>query len=94
VSEFLLTIFALFHHANIHLSPRVRKYTELIVITPYLHRVHHSDVRSEHDTNYGVIFSFWDRLFHTLHKVVPLRIGLAEVEEKNIFNFLMFPFKK
>jgi len=94
LNEFLLTLFALFHHANIKLSPSIRRYLEMIIITPYLHRVHHSDMRNEHDTNYGVIFSFWDRLFGTMHRVVPDRIGLAGVADKNIFTFLTFPFKK
>ncbi len=94
ISESLLTLFAMFHHTNMKLSPKVRTYTEMIIITPYLHRVHHSDIRSEHDSNYGVILSVWDRLFGTLQKVVPARIGLKEVNDKNIFSFLIFPFLK
>jgi len=94
LSEFLLTLFALFHHANIQLSPRVRTYVEMVIITPYLHRVHHSDIRSEHDSNYGVIFTFWDRAFQTLQKVTPDRIGLQGVQEKSFLSFLIFPFKK
>ena len=93
-SEFLLTAFALFHHANIQLSEKVQSWVEMVIITPYLHRVHHSDIRSEHDTNYGVIFTFWDRLFTTLHKTTPDRIGLRGVTEKNFPNFLLFPFRK
>jgi len=94
ISESLLTLFAMFHHANIELSSKVRKYVELLIITPYLHRVHHSDIRAEHDSNYGVIFSVWDRLFGTLKAVVPSRIGLQGVVDKNIFSFLIFPIKK
>ncbi len=92
ISEFLLTLFAMFHHSNIALSPKTRKILEWMIITPYLHRVHHSDIRSEHDTNYGVIFSFWDRFFGTLYRIVPERIGLKEVNDKNLFTFLLFPF--
>ena len=94
LSEFLLTLFALFHHANIQLSTGVRYIVELFVITPYLHRVHHSDIQDEHDNNYGVIFSIWDRMFGTLHEVVPDRIGLQGIGDKDILSFLLFPFKK
>jgi sterol desaturase/sphingolipid hydroxylase (fatty acid hydroxylase superfamily) len=94
LSEFLLTLFALFHHANIKLSEKTRIWLELLIITPYLHRVHHSEIRSEHDTNYGVILSLWDRIFGTLHTVVPHKIGLKNVSDKNIITFLLFPFHK
>lgn len=94
LSEFFLTVFALFHHANIQMKSKMRTVIEMVIITPYLHRVHHSDIRSEHDANYGVIFTFWDRMFGTLQRLVPQRIGLKEVESKNIFTFLMFPFNK
>ena len=94
LSEFLLTVFALFHHANIQLSEKSRRLLEMAIITPYLHRVHHSEVRSEHNSNYGVIFTFWDRLFDSLHRVIPERIGLIGVGEKNFQNFLLFPFRK
>jgi sterol desaturase/sphingolipid hydroxylase (fatty acid hydroxylase superfamily) len=93
LSEFLLTIFALFHHSNIKLSPKTRKIVELFFISPYLHRVHHSDIRIEHDSNYGVIFSWWDKIFNTAKHLVPARIGLEKTKEKTFFSFLTFPFK-
>ena len=92
LSEFLLTAFALFHHANIKLSARTRKVLELFIISPYLHRVHHSDTREEHDSNYGVIFSWWDKIFTTIKHLVPNRIGLENTDEKTFFSFLTFPF--
>jgi len=94
ISEFLLTIFAMFHHTNIDFSPRVRFYIEAIIISPYLHRVHHSAIRSEHDSNYGVIFSWWDIIFATKKKAIPVEIGLAGIPEKNVGAFLRFPFTK
>jgi len=94
LSEFLLTMFAIFHHANIKLSPRARNILELFFISPYLHRVHHSDIRQEHDSNYGVIFSWWDKIFSTAKHIVPERIGLEHVQEKTFLSFLTFPFRK
>jgi sterol desaturase/sphingolipid hydroxylase (fatty acid hydroxylase superfamily) len=94
LSEFLLTFCAIFHHANIEFSSRTRRVIESIIISPYLHRVHHSDIRIEHDSNYGVIFSWWDRIFATQKKLVPLQIGLMHTTEKNFWSFLRFPFQK
>lgn len=94
LSEFLVTACALFHHANITFSSRVQKYMELIFVTPYWHRVHHSTIRSEHDANYGVIFTWWDRIFHTVVRITPAQIGLQNIPEKRFRDFLMFPFRK
>jgi sterol desaturase/sphingolipid hydroxylase (fatty acid hydroxylase superfamily) len=94
LSEFLLTGFAMFHHANISLSRNFRGLFEKFFISPYLHRVHHSTERHEHDTNYGVIFSFWDILFKTMKRIIPDTIGLDGVSTKNFFSFTLFPFSK
>jgi len=94
ISEFLLTFCAMFHHANISLPKSIRKPFERVFISPYLHRVHHSTVRHEHDTNYGVIFSLWDMLFKTVKRIVPENIGLKGIAKKNFYSFLSFPFTK
>jgi sterol desaturase/sphingolipid hydroxylase (fatty acid hydroxylase superfamily) len=49
-------------HGSFDLPPRLERALGFILITPALHRRHHSVLRSEHDANYGTIFSFWDRL--------------------------------
>ncbi len=54
-----------FQHSNVRLPRRVESVVGLIFITPDWHRVHHSEQAEETDANFGVIFSFWDRLFHT-----------------------------
>lgn len=63
--EILLNGMAMFNHANIDLPPRVDAVLRRIVVTPDMHRVHHSVHRDEHDTNYGFSLSVWDRLFGT-----------------------------
>jgi sterol desaturase/sphingolipid hydroxylase (fatty acid hydroxylase superfamily) len=52
-------------HANIALPQRLTDLLEPVLVTPDFHRLHHSCARSEADTNYGQVFSFWDRLFGT-----------------------------
>jgi sterol desaturase/sphingolipid hydroxylase (fatty acid hydroxylase superfamily) len=63
--EVMLNGMAMFNHANLNLPPRVDAMLRLLVVTPDMHRVHHSVNRSEHDTNYGFSLSIWDRLFGT-----------------------------
>jgi len=63
--EILLNGMAMFNHANINLPPRVDAVLRRFVVTPDMHRVHHSVHRDEHDTNYGFSLSVWDRLFGT-----------------------------
>jgi sterol desaturase/sphingolipid hydroxylase (fatty acid hydroxylase superfamily) len=58
-------VFAFWQHANIRPLPGQRSLSWLFVV-PELHEVHHSVRPEHHNTNYGVIFSFWDRLFGTL----------------------------
>jgi len=55
----------MFNHANIRLPLGLDRLIRTLLVTPDMHRVHHSDIRSEHDSNYGFALSIWDRLFGT-----------------------------
>ena len=63
--EVILNGTAMFNHANLRLPPRVDAAVRLVLVTPDMHRVHHSVHRHEHDSNYGFALSVWDRLFGT-----------------------------
>lgn len=63
--ELILSAGALFSHANIRLPRRVDRALRLVVVTPDMHRIHHSEVRHETDSNYGFSVTWWDRLFGT-----------------------------
>lgn len=65
VFEILLNGTALFNHANIRLPLALDRAVRLVLVTPDMHRVHHSVLRHEHDSNYGFALSVWDRLFGT-----------------------------
>lgn len=56
---------AMFNHANLNIPKNIDAFLRLLLVTPDMHRVHHSDKRSEHDSNYGFSISLWDRLFKT-----------------------------
>ena len=63
--EIILNGTALFNHANIRLPPWLDAVLRQFLVTPDMHRVHHSDLRAEHDSNYGFVLSVWDRMFGT-----------------------------
>jgi sterol desaturase/sphingolipid hydroxylase (fatty acid hydroxylase superfamily) len=63
--EVILNACAMFNHANIALPAWLDGVLRLVIVTPDMHRVHHSVLHREHDTNYGFNLSVWDRLFHT-----------------------------
>ena len=63
--EIILNGSALFNHANIYLPKKLDAIVRLVLVTPDMHRVHHSVHRDEHDSNYGFSLSIWDRMFGT-----------------------------
>ena len=63
--EVILNAGAMFSHANVALPGWLDRGLRTLVVTPDMHRVHHSIIRREHDSNYGFNLSIWDRLFGT-----------------------------
>lgn len=65
IFEVLLNATALFNHANLAIPASVERVLRMVLVTPDMHRVHHSILRAEHDSNFGFALSVWDRLFGT-----------------------------
>ena len=63
-----------FNHANIQISDRLDKILSYVIVSPNMHKVHHHYVMPYTDSNYGNIFSFWDRLFGTHKHLDPSKI--------------------
>lgn len=84
--EVLLNGMAMFNHSNVRLPPAAERVLRRLVVTPDMHRVHHSVDRAEHDANYGFNLSVWDRLLRT-YVPQPARghrgmtIGLAPYQD-------------
>jgi len=88
--EIIELFFIFFHHANIRV-PNEEKLSQFI-ITPSLHRAHHSTLRSEHDSNYAIVLSIWDRLFGTKKELIPENIGLDLIEAENFIQLFSLAF--
>lgn len=63
--EIILNGTAMFNHANMRLPLQLDAIVRRVLVTPDMHRVHHSVHRAEHDSNYGFSLSIWDRIFGT-----------------------------
>ncbi|EAT58525.1 sterol desaturase-like protein [Chlorobium ferrooxidans DSM 13031] len=88
-----------FHHSNLSIPPALDRVARFIIPSPMMHRLHHSKLMSEHNTNYGSMLSFWDRLFGTFlfkENLDDLQIGLdGESDSRNqqLFALLQRPFR-
>jgi len=99
--EVILNACAMFNHANIALPGWFDRVLRLFIVTPDMHRVHHSVLWREHDTNYGFNLSIWDRLFRT-YTAQPkgghqgMTIGLTPYQSESPTRFgwsLWLPFR-
>lgn len=98
--EIILNGCALFNHGNVSLSPRLESVLRYVLITPDLHRIHHSASLEEMDSNYGFSLSCWDRIFRTYRPKArqpqaTLTLGLRGLENPAELGFgklLVLPF--
>ena len=70
----LSLVLSQFNHANIKLPTQLDRLLSYIIVSPNMHKVHHHYVMPYTDSNYGNIFSFWDRLFGTHKHLDPSKI--------------------
>jgi sterol desaturase/sphingolipid hydroxylase (fatty acid hydroxylase superfamily)/protein-S-isoprenylcysteine O-methyltransferase Ste14 len=82
--ECLDVVVTLWSHSNIRIPPALDRIIRYLVVTPDLHRIHHSTLRAETNSNYGAVFPLWDLVFGTFvaSPRVPhedMRLGLDEV---------------
>jgi sterol desaturase/sphingolipid hydroxylase (fatty acid hydroxylase superfamily) len=98
--EIILNVAAMFNHSNLALHPLVDKILRFVIVTPDMHRVHHSVRINETNSNFGFNFPYWDRLFGT-YKAQPaaghtaMTIGLSHnrsVGKINFLRLLIMPF--
>lgn len=100
VYEIIFEAATQFHHSNWKLPLAFEQILNKLIVTPRMHGLHHSVVKQETDSNYSVIFSFWDRLHRTatlenLNKEVVLGVPSYNKPEELTIGFLLkLPFTK
>ncbi len=86
IFEIILNGTSMFNHGNVHYSQNIDSILRLLVVTPEMHRVHHSTIRWETNSNLGFNFPWWDRLFGTYRGQpakghLEMTIGLDQYKE-------------
>lgn len=101
IFEVLLNATSLFNHSNLKLPPRFDRLLRWLVVTPDMHRVHHSSDARETNTNFGFNFPLWDRIFGS-YLAQPekghsdMEVGLErfrEPQEQRLDRMLLQPFR-
>lgn len=101
IFEVLLNATSMFNHSNVRLALALDRILRLVLVTPDMHRVHHSAIRRETDSNYGFNLPWWDRLFGT-YRAQPelghldMQIGVKDIRDQslciNLVGMLRLPF--
>jgi sterol desaturase/sphingolipid hydroxylase (fatty acid hydroxylase superfamily) len=99
IYESLMLPVIMFHHSNVKFPEKADRWLRALIASPAIHRVHHSRVRVETDSNYSIIFSFWDRIggtFRLRKDGRPVNFGLDEYdgeEWQRVRGLLTTPFQ-
>ena len=93
--------FTHFNHANIQMPKKLDRALSFLFVTPYMHKVHHHYTQPLTDTNYGNIFSVWDRALGTFAQVEDTKelvygidTHMDPKEHDDVVNLLKIPFQK
>lgn len=98
--EILMFSVVQFHHANIGLPEKADRILRSVIVTPNMHRVHHSSWQPETDSNFSSLFSFWDRMAKTFRlnpRPETIRLGLEQFsrdEDQSIRGMMKTPLSK
>jgi sterol desaturase/sphingolipid hydroxylase (fatty acid hydroxylase superfamily) len=96
IFEVVFTLANLLEHGDINLPARAERALAAVVITPAVHRRHHTKVGPQRDSNFGTIFSAWDQLFATYtptHSSTQIETGLPGLGDVTIAKALALPFR-
>jgi sterol desaturase/sphingolipid hydroxylase (fatty acid hydroxylase superfamily) len=89
--EIILNISSMFNHSNIQIPTGIDRLLRYFVVTPDMHRVHHSVIKVETNSNYGFNIPWWDYIFRTYRPQpkdghTKMKIGLNEFQgDKVVF---------
>lgn len=98
IYELAFTANTIFHHSNIRLPVGVERWLNLVLVTPRMHGIHHSQVEQETNSNFSVVLPWWDWLHRSLRLNVPqdrIKIGVpayTQTEDNHLWNTFVMPF--
>ena len=88
--ELVLLLSTQFHHSNIGLPAGIDRFLQVVIVSPNMHRMHHSIERVETDSNYSSVLSVWDRLFRSYRAKADyrqVRFGVAGFSDERSQGF-------
>ena len=94
--EALVLASAIFHHSDAKLPQVLEALLARVIITPSIHWIHHHAIRADTDSNYGALFSFWDRLFRSSSATARfsgMPIGVEGLRDRSLPGLLTTPLK-
>ncbi len=100
IYELIFQANTVFHHSNVRLPIRLERWLNKILVTPRMHGIHHSQVQGETNSNYSVVFPWWDRLHRTLGLNIPqdeIVIGVPAYSspgDNKFLNTILMPFRQ
>ncbi|MBF2066527.1 MAG: sterol desaturase family protein [Calothrix sp. C42_A2020_038] len=96
--EMILAIGLIFHHSNWAIPHQLDKLLSYIIVTPNFHRLHHSQILRESQSNYASLFSIWDKIFKSYsYPKYPEKIKLGVTQHSHDLNglkLILLPFQK
>jgi sterol desaturase/sphingolipid hydroxylase (fatty acid hydroxylase superfamily) len=100
IYEIVFQAGTMFHHSNARIPIGLERVLNKVVVTPRMHGIHHSAMRSETNSNYSVVFRWWDWLHRSLHlnvKHADITIGVPayrEMPDNRFWKLMAMPFTK
>lgn len=89
--EFIMFSCVQFHHANIGLPKKIDRFLRIFIVTPEMHKLHHSRIPQDFNSNYTSLLSIWDRLFKTFRRdkhPEKIKFGVKELDNHKFQSFL------
>lgn len=98
VFEFLMLVSPAFNHSNLRLPLGFDRLLRVVLVTPDMHRVHHSVIKEEQNTNYGFFLSCWDFFFGSYrpqpeygHQQMEIGLKSGEIKYQRVDQMLLAP---
>lgn len=98
--ELIFNVCTMFHHSNVRLPLTLERLLNKIIVTPRMHGVHHSAVGPETNSNYSVVFRWWDFLHKTLRLNIPQKEvvigvpGYLLLQDNAFLHLIVMPFAR
>ena len=95
IFEAVVLACAIFHHSDAALPEPIERITSKVIVTPGIHWVHHHALRRDTDSNYGTLFSFWDRIFRSMSRTrrfIGMPIGVERMRDRSLLRLISAPF--